>query len=83
MNRSAEWLHQAQADLTQAELTTGAGFHEWACFSCHRPAELGARPGPLLPRPAAPDHCGRLQSQDALCQARALVDAIRVALAEA
>jgi HEPN domain-containing protein len=36
-----------------------------------------------LPEGAPTDHFGRLQSQDALCHARALVDAIRAALAEA
>ena len=35
-----------------------------------------------LPEGAPTDHFGRLQSQDALCHARALVDAIRAALAQ-
>jgi HEPN domain-containing protein len=135
MNRSADWLHQAQADLAQAELSAGAGHHEWACFACHQAVEkalkalhlhhgqqswghgLGrcfrdlppavARPlaaevedledrlrvldalyiptryPDSLPEGAPTDHFGRLQSNDALCHARALVDAIRAALAPA
>ncbi|MEB3263946.1 MAG: HEPN domain-containing protein [Synechococcus sp.] len=39
MNRSADWLHQAQADLAQAELSAGAGHHDWACFACHQAVE--------------------------------------------
>ena len=36
-----------------------------------------------LPEGAPTDHFGRLQSQDALCHARTLIDAIRAALARA
>jgi HEPN domain-containing protein len=32
MNRSADWLHQAQ-------LSADAGHHDWACFACHQAAE--------------------------------------------
>ena len=39
MNRSADWLHQAQADLAQASLSAGAGHHEWACFASHQAVE--------------------------------------------
>jgi HEPN domain-containing protein len=39
MNRSADWLHQAQADLDQALLSATAGHHEWACFACHQAVE--------------------------------------------
>ena len=39
MNRSADWLHQAQADLAQAQLSADAGHHDWACFACHQGAE--------------------------------------------
>jgi HEPN domain-containing protein len=133
MNRSADWLHQAQADLAQAQLSAGAGHHEWACFACHQAVEkalkalhlhhgqqswghglgrsfrdlppavaqaLDAEVADLedrlrildalyiptrypdsLPEGAPTDHFGRLQSQDALCHARALVDAICAALA--
>jgi HEPN domain-containing protein len=135
MNRSADWLHQAEADLAQAQLSAGAGHHEWACFACHQavekalkalhlrhgqqswghglgrsfrdlPAELAqslavevadledrlrvldalyipTRYPESLPEGAPTDHFGRLQSQDALGHARALVDAIRAALAQA
>jgi HEPN domain-containing protein len=135
MNRSADWLHQARADLAQAQLSAEAGHHDWASFACHQGAEQALKAlhlacgqqvwghglgRALLDLPDAPrerpvaqmsdlqvrlnvldalyiptrdpesfsegaptDHFGRLQSQDALRHARALVDAIRVALAEA
>jgi HEPN domain-containing protein len=134
MNRSADWLHQALADLAQAQLSAEAGHHEWACFASHQAAEkalkalhlhhgqqswghglgrsfrdlppavamqladqvadledrlrvldalyIPTRYPDSLPEGAPTDHFGRLQSQDALCHARALVDAIRSALAQ-
>ena len=39
MNRSADWLHQAQADLELAAVSASAGHHEWACFACHQAVE--------------------------------------------
>ena len=39
MNRSADWLHQALADLAQAQLSADAGHHEWACFASHQAVE--------------------------------------------
>jgi HEPN domain-containing protein len=39
MNRSADWLHQAQADLELAGVSAAAGHHEWACFACHQGVE--------------------------------------------
>ena len=39
MNRSADWLHQAQADLAQAQLSADSGHHEWACFASHQAVE--------------------------------------------
>ena len=135
MNRAADWLHQAQADLAQAQLSADAGHHEWACFACHQAVEkalkalhlhhgqqcwghglgrsfrdlpnsvasdlaaevtdledrlrvldalyIPTRYPDSLPEGAPTDHFGRLQSQDALSHARALVDAIRAALAPA
>lgn len=134
MNRSADWLHQAQADLAQAELSASSGHHDWACFACHQAVEkalkalhlhhgqqnwghglgrslrdlptkasqaLAAEVSELedrlrvldalyiptrypdsLPEGAPTDHFGRLQSQDALNHARAVVKAIGVALAK-
>jgi HEPN domain-containing protein len=134
MNRSADWLHQARADLAQAQLSAEAGHHDWASFACHQGAEKALKAlhlacgqqvwghglgRALLDLPDAPrerpvaqvsdlqdrlnvldaldiptrdpesfsegaptDHFGRLQSQDALRHARALVDAIRAALAQ-
>ena len=133
MNRSADWLHQALADLEQARVSADTGHHEWACFAAHQAVEkalkalhlhlgqqvwghglgrsyrdlpeptalaLGAEVADLedrlrildalyiptrypdsLPDGAPTDHFGRLQSDDALRHARALVDAIRAAMA--
>ena len=39
MNRSADWLHQAHADLAQASLSAEAFYHEWACFASHQAVE--------------------------------------------
>ena len=135
MNRSADWLHQAQADLAQARLSADAGHHEWACFASHQAAEkalkalhlfhgqqswghglgrslrdlpqevrrpleqqvaeledrlrvldalyIPTRYPDSLPEGAPTDHFGRLQSQDAIAHASALVAAIRSALAQA
>ena len=134
MNRSADWLHQAQADLAQARLSADAGHHEWACFASHQAAEkalkalhlfhgqqswghglgrslrdlpqevrrpleqqvadledrlrvldalyIPTRYPDSLPEGAPTDHFGRLQSQDAIAHASALVAAIRSALAQ-
>ena len=134
MNRAPDWLHQAQADLAQAQLSADGGHHEWACFACHQAAEkalkalhlqlgqqvwghglgrslrdlppeasaslaaevpdledrlrildalyIPTRYPDSLPDGAPTDHFGRLQSADALCHARALVDAIAAALAQ-
>ena len=133
MNRSADWLHQAQADLAQASLSAEAGHHEWACFASHQavekalkslhlqhgqqswghglgrsyrelpPASVEKLAGSVTdledrlrvldaldiptrypdspPEGAPTDHFGRLQSSDAINHARALVEAIRLALA--
>lgn len=39
MNRSADWLHQARADLELAAVSAASGHHEWACFACHQAVE--------------------------------------------
>ena len=39
MNRSADWLHQAEADLAEAQLSADTGHHDWACFASHQSAE--------------------------------------------
>jgi len=133
INRSLEWLDQAQADLAQASLSAEAGHHEWACFAFHQAVDkalkalhlqqgqqswghglgrscrelppavieqlaaavtdledrlrvldalyIPTRYPDSLPEGAPTDHFGRLQSSDAISHARALVEAIRLALA--
>ena len=39
MNRSADWLHQAHADLDLAAVSAAASHHDWVCFACHQAVE--------------------------------------------
>ena len=71
MNRSKDWFHQAAADLAQAQLGVLDVLH------------IPPRDPDSLPEGAPTDHFGRLHSSDALSHARALLDAIRLALADA
>ena len=71
MNRSEGWFHQAAADLAQAQLRVLDVLY------------IPPRNPDSLPEGAPTDHFGRLQSSDALSHARALLDAIRLALADA
>ncbi len=114
MNRSADWLHQAHADLEQAvekalrALHLSLGQQVWGhglgrCFRDLPPSMssrlsqavtdledrlrildalyIPTRYPDSLPDGVPTDHFGRLQSDDALSHARALVDTIRDALA--
>lgn len=39
MERSADWMDQAQWDLEHARNDLRGGFHDWACFSAQQSAE--------------------------------------------
>ncbi len=39
MERSGDWLRQAERDLAHARTSAEAGDHEWACFASHQAAE--------------------------------------------
>lgn len=39
MERSADWMDQAQGDLAHGRHDLAAGFHDWACFSAQQAAE--------------------------------------------
>lgn len=43
MDRSGDWLAQAQRDLEQAEDSLKAGRHEWACFAAQQAAEKAVK----------------------------------------
>ena len=43
MDRSRDWLRQAERDLEQARLSAGAGLHEWAAFAAQQSAEKAAK----------------------------------------
>ena len=39
MERSADWMSEAQGDLEHAESDVKGGFYNWACFSAQQGAE--------------------------------------------
>jgi len=43
LNRSADWLRQAEADLTAARDSAAAGHHEWAAFQAQQSAEKAVK----------------------------------------
>ena len=42
-SRAHDWFRQAERDLEQAEDSSAAGRHEWACFAAHQAAEKAAK----------------------------------------
>jgi HEPN domain-containing protein len=43
VERSRDWLNQAERDLEQAEASSRDGFHEWACFAGQQAAEKAVK----------------------------------------
>lgn len=43
MERSADWLDQAQGDLAHAHSDLEGRFYDWACFSAQQAAEKGVK----------------------------------------
>lgn len=43
MERSADWLEQAQSDLEHARYDLRAEFYEWACFSSQQAAKKAVK----------------------------------------
>ncbi len=43
VDRSRDWLAQAERDLGHAEGSRRAGEHEWACFAAHQAAEKAVK----------------------------------------
>lgn len=43
MERSAEWMDQAEGDLAHAHYAQGGGFCDWACFSAQQASEKAVR----------------------------------------
>ena len=43
MDRSSDWLKQAERDLDQAKLSLREGFYEWACFAAQQSAEKAVK----------------------------------------
>jgi HEPN domain-containing protein len=41
--RTADWMRQAEADLTHARYALRVAHHEWACFAAHQSAEKAAK----------------------------------------
>jgi len=43
VERSKDWLNQAQRDIAQAEASLRDGFYEWACFAAQQAAEKAVK----------------------------------------
>ncbi len=43
VERSKDWLDQAERDLKQAEASLRDGFYEWACFAAQQSAEKAVK----------------------------------------
>ena len=43
MERSADWMDQAQGDLDHARADLAHGFYDWACFSAQQAAEKAVK----------------------------------------
>ena len=43
MERSADWLDQAQGDLAHAKDDVARGFYDWACFSAQQASEKAVK----------------------------------------
>ncbi len=43
MERSKDWIDEAQGDLEHAVSATGGGFYNWACFSAQQSAEKAVK----------------------------------------
>lgn len=43
MDRSADWLKQAERDLAVAQAEAARGYHEWAAFAAQQCAEKAAK----------------------------------------
>ena len=43
MERSADWMDQAQGDLAHARHDLEGGFYDWACFSAQQAAEKAVK----------------------------------------
>ena len=43
MNRSQDWLAQAERDFAQAKESMSGGRHEWACFAAQQAAEKAVK----------------------------------------
>lgn len=43
MERSRDWMHQAEGDLLHAQSDVEHGFYDWACFSAQQGAEKAVK----------------------------------------
>ncbi len=43
LERSRDWMDQAESDLRHAKSDVDAGFYDWACFSAQQAAEKAAK----------------------------------------
>ena len=43
VERSADWMKQAERDLENAKYELKGGFYEWSCFLCQQAAEKAVK----------------------------------------
>ncbi len=79
MNRSRDWLTQAERDLDQAEACRKDERHEWACFAAQQAAEKAVKALHLYLGQEAWGHVvARLLTELPIEPDRALVDRAKV-----
>jgi HEPN domain-containing protein len=79
VDRSRDWLSQAERDLRHAERSRDAEEHEWACFAAHQAAEKAVKALHLSRGQEAWGHAvARLLGELPIAVSNELVDAAKV-----
>jgi HEPN domain-containing protein len=79
VDRSRDWLAQAERDLGHAERSRDGEEHEWACFAAHQAAEKAVKALHLARGQDAWGHgVSRLREELPLQVPRGLIDAAKV-----
>lgn len=79
VDRSRDWLSQAEQDLRHAERSRAADEHNWACFAAHQAAEKAVKALHLSSGQEAWGHAvARLLEELPVAVSKDLVDAAKV-----
>jgi len=79
VDRSRDWLSQAERDLRHAERSRDADEHDWACFAAHQAAEKAVKALHLSKRQEAWGHAvARLLEELPVDVSKELIDAAKV-----